>query len=71
MARSRKQLIGKFRNEEGDVVWVYKGGRDFWISYKGEERICHPSVRSVDEASREAFLVFHVDVPIYEGIDKK
>lgn len=68
MARSKRQLIGKWINDDGDMVWVYKGGRDFWISYRDSEHLCHPSIRSVNDTKREAMLVFHVSVTSYSAI---
>lgn len=65
MARAKKQLIGKWINDDGETVWVYKAGRSYWISYGSGEHLCHPSVRNVDDTKREAMIVFHVDVPHY------
>jgi hypothetical protein len=69
MARAGKKLVAYLRNEDGDVVRVSKGGRNYWITYADKDHICHPSVGSVQGAKREALLVFHVDVPIYEPVD--
>jgi hypothetical protein len=67
MARTKRQLLGRLRNEEDEVVWVYKAGRSYQISHQGREHLCHPSVRSLEGARREAMLVFHVKVPLFEA----
>ena len=69
MARTKRQLVGKWTNEDGDMVWVYKGGRSFWISFRDNEHLCHPSVRTVGDTKREAMIVFHVSVPNYAAIN--
>lgn len=68
MARSKRQLVGKWTNDEGDAVWVYKAGRSFWISHGNGEHLCHPSIRSLDDTRREAMLVYHVNVPNFEAL---
>lgn len=68
MARAKRQLVGRLENDEGDAVWVHKCGRDFWISYRDREHLCHPSVRSVHDTPREAMVVFHVRVPNFKPI---
>lgn len=60
MARSKKQMVGYWLTEDGDRVWVYKGGRSYWISYSNNEHLCHPSIRSIQDTRREAVIVFHV-----------
>lgn len=68
MGRSKRQLVGKWTNDDGATVWVYKAGGSYWISYGNNEHLCHPSVRSLNDTSREALIVFHVNVPNYEAI---
>ena len=60
MARSARRLAGYWLTETGDRVWVYKGGRSYWISDGQGEHLCHPSVRSLQDTRKEAVLVFHV-----------
>ena len=68
MARAKKQLIGKWTNESGDTVWVYKAGRSYWISYGDNEHLCHPSVRALQDTKREAMIVYHVNMSTYASI---
>ena len=68
MARTKHQLIGKWLTEDGSSVWVYKAGRSFWISHGLDERLCHPSIRTIEDTKKEAFLVFHVKVVSFERI---
>lgn len=68
MARTKRQLIGKWLTEDGDTVWVYKTGRSFWISHGLDERICHPSIRSIEATKKEVFTIFHVKVVSFERI---
>lgn len=58
MARSKKQLIGKWVDAGGDFAWVYKSGRSFYLSHGGHEHLCHPSVRNLEDTKREAMLVY-------------
>lgn len=68
MARSKRQLIGKWTNDEGDTVWVYKAGRSFWISHGSGDHLCHPSIRNVSDTQREAMIVYHVKVTNFVSI---
>ncbi|QDC36463.1 hypothetical protein [Sphingobium fuliginis] len=69
MAKAGKKLIAKLTNDDGDVVWVSKGGGDYWISHAGQDHICHRSAASLQGARREALLVFHVNVPNCELLE--
>lgn len=62
VGRSGKQLLGYWVTDDGQRVWVYKSGRNFWINYGNGQHLCHPSIRSLDDTKREAFLVFQVAV---------
>lgn len=68
MARTKRQLIGKWLTEDSDTVWVYKAGRSFWISHGLDEHLCHPSIRTIEDTKKEAFLVFHVKAVSFERI---
>jgi len=68
MARTKRQLIGKWTNDDGETVWVYKGGKSFWLSFRDHEHLCHPSIRSVADTKREAMLVYHVKTLNFEPI---
>lgn len=64
-------LIGHFTGTLNDAparVAVYKAGRTYRLSYGSEKHLCHPSVRSIDAAKREARLVFSVKVDEYEPL---
>ncbi|MEQ6335630.1 hypothetical protein [Sphingobium sp. MK2] len=68
MARAKRQLIGKWNNDDGDTVWVYKAGRSFWISYGDGDHLCHPSIRNVSDTKREALIVFNINAPNFVSI---
>lgn len=64
MARSKEVWLGYLRGQTADgaeaMVRVSKIGRDFRIGYGDRSHLCHPSVRNIEAAKRETFLVFHV-----------
>lgn len=68
MARSKKQLLGKWVDEAGDFAWVYKSGRSFYLSHGAHEHLCHPSIRSLDDTKREAFLVYQFRAAHFEPV---
>lgn len=69
MARSNKRLVGYWHTENGERVWVYKGGRSYWISQGDSEHLCHPSIRSIQDTRRETVLVFHVSPTDFQSVD--
>lgn len=71
MARSKKKLLGHWLIEDGSKVWVYKEGRDHWISYGDREHLCHPSIRSLQDTRRETVIVFHVKPTEFHPIDSE
>lgn len=39
---------------------------DYYLEFEGDRRICHRSVRTVEDARLEAYLRFRVDVTGFE-----
>lgn len=68
MAGSKKQLLGKWVDAEGNWLWVYKKGRSFLISHGAHEHLCHASIRSLDDTKREAFLVYQFQAERFEPV---
>lgn len=67
MPRS-EPLIGHFIGRANDApirIAVYKAGRTYRLTHGSEKHLCHPSVRNIDAAMREALLVFNVKVDDY------
>ena len=64
MGSSREMRLGVFIGDNGAggeaIVTVAKVGREYRIRYAGKDHLCHPSVRGIDTAKREALLVFGV-----------
>ena len=64
MGSSKEKRLGVLIGENGAggeaIVTVSKVGRDYRIRYAGEDHLCHPSVRGIETAKREALLVFGV-----------
>lgn len=63
---AKKVLVAKLITDEGEIVYVSKAGGSFYIKYHGEEKLCHPSIRSLQMTSREASVVFHVTIVDFE-----
>lgn len=65
---AKKQLVGRWVNDDGDTIWVYKSGRSYWISNGTADHLCHPSIRSLEDTKREALLVFHVQMTAFQPL---
>ena len=64
-------LIGYFTgtyNEAPARISVYKAGRTYRLWYGDRKHLGHPSVKTIEDAKREAFLVFSVKVESYSQV---
>lgn len=64
MVSAREQSLGTYRGTVADdqpvLISISKKGGSFYISDGQRRHLCHPSVRDLEGAKREAALVFQV-----------